>query len=36
VRSRRPQEFGIDPIDEKELEGITTFGQAFDLIISKL
>jgi acyl carrier protein len=29
-------EFGIDPIDEKELEGIATFGQAFDLIISKL
>ena len=29
-------EFGIDPIDEKELEGITTFGQAFDLIITKL
>ena len=29
-------EFGIAPIDEKELEGITTFGQAFDLVISKL
>lgn len=29
-------EFGIDPIDEKELEGIATFGQAFDLIITKL
>lgn len=29
-------EFGIDPIDDEELKGIATFGEAFDVIASKL